>query len=200
MESEASWATLATPVGVKGLPYVAGFRDVRTLKEGSRRDVITGTIYRHSDGRERRDFDGKEAVLLDADLGSMTTLDPSTMKADRLLLDVRAKPIMMSLSWRFKGIGPNILDLRAESLARSFRQEENVVGLRCNQYLRETKARGLRTVLWISTDFQILVKIHSTNSEEIYDWCLTDVELREPDQSLWLVPQGYKVSDYIESD
>jgi hypothetical protein len=200
MESEASWTILATPVGIKGSPYVAGFRDVHTLNEGSRQDVITGTIYRRSDGRERRDFDGRETVLLHPDSASMITLDPSTRKGDRLVLSVRGKPAMMAISWRFKGLGPNILDLRGESYNDAFFHEETIHGLRCNRYVKEDKTRNARTILWIAIDLQILVKFHSANPAESYDWFLTGVELREPDPAFWLVPQGYEMSDYLESD
>jgi len=162
--------------------------------------VITGTIYRHSDGRERRDFDGRETVLLHPDSASMITLDPSTKKGDRLVLNVPGKPGMMAISWSLKGLGPNILDLRGESYGDAFFHEETIHGLRCSRYLKEAKPSNVRTTLWIATDLQILVKLHSVNPAESYDWFLTGVELREPDPELWIVPQDYEMSDYLEAD
>jgi len=193
-----------TQLGIKGRPYRATYED-RLLKHrpGGKtlEDLQTGLVCRSKDGRERREFvfsgqDG-EILLFDPNTSEIVTLRLATKSASRLRLRTDGGPAAMILPWRCKVAGPSGELLPTESSGTQSLGQRQIEGLTCRGFSKQDNT-GMITEYWYSDELGGAVLVTSVGKQEEGTWKLTDIQLREPDSYLFVVPANYHESVFTD--
>lgn len=196
----AQWGPIATFLGVvKSLPFEGSFE--LNLVERDRyggvnsEKKITGSIYRDSDGRFRRDYraqvSGEQMIevtaIVDVAIRTVVALDVAA-KMSRIFTNIGPEPGSAHLEgWGFTG---------AWSLERPA-VEKVIEGVLCRRAKREGWPLGsaLKSEeggeLWVSDEIKLSVFEHVSDPGRERTWRLYDIRRVEPPSALFVIPSGY---------
>ena len=191
------WGPNASYIGpVVSLPFEALYEEV--LRERGRRETATGTIYRDSGGRVRREYrivhgsgQGPIDLVVINDLAarSVVWLDNATNTATRFI-DFGPPPGQpLWGGWAFEG------SWSVEGGA----EEKTIEGVLCRKVARVGWPLGATLKgaeageIWISDELKYSVFERVTDPEHEYTWRLHNIRRTEPPDSLFAVPAAYTV-------
>ena len=181
---------------VTSLPFEALYEATMTTRAG--RDIGSGSIYRDSRGRVRREYRIQEsgaleptewAVVTDFATHSVVVLNTTTQTA-------------ISIKDFGLGVGRTLLTgwgYHGWWSSEGVPEERTIEGVLCRKLARIGAPLGTELKvwetgeIWISDEIKYSVFERVTDLEQEYTWRLYNIRRTEPPESMFGVPAGYAV-------
>jgi hypothetical protein len=184
---------------VRSVPVEARYEEIEISRDErgvNSEERVTGTIYRDSTGRERREYfvegSGGEtlefAAISDFDARTAVALDIAAKAATRFT-DMGPPPGPWPLQGLWSFGGPWSLEETA--------QKRTIEGVSCRQARPVALPPGSRAEpsvvgeIWVSDEIKYSVLEHVTDPQREHHWHLFDIRRVEPPSTLFAVPSGY---------